>query len=32
MALAYGAKDFFKKPFKIDELAVRLREILAEEK
>lgn len=32
MALAYGARDFFKKPFKVDELAVRIREILEEGK
>ncbi len=28
MALAYGAADFFKKPFKVDELAAVLRKVL----
>jgi two-component system OmpR family response regulator len=28
MALVYGAADFFKKPFKVDELATVLRKIL----
>ncbi len=28
MAMTYGATDFFKKPFKVDELATTLRKIL----
>jgi len=28
MAMTYGATDFFKKPFKVDELAIALRKIL----
>ena len=30
MAMTYGATDFFKKPFKVDELATSLRKILEE--
>lgn len=31
MAMSYGATDFFKKPFKVDELATSLRRILSQD-